>query len=223
LFGHILGPTTTSLAWKKARLIFITRDESMNTGASFNTERYLVEADREYSIVNHANVFSRGRLDDGTRLLIENMPTSTRYQRIVDLGCGNGLLGLTAASLNAQASVLFSDESYLAVACARENFISAFGTDRDADFKVTDCLQGIADESANLVLNNPPFHQQNTVGDAIAWKMFIEARRVLKPLGELWVVGNRHLAYHAKLKKLFGACEQIASNRKFVVLKAQKQ
>ncbi len=151
------------------------------------------------------------------------MPVSTRYQRIVDLGCGNGLVGLIAASLNAQASILFSDESYMAVACARENFSAAFGADRDADFKVTDCLQGIADESADLVLNNPPFHQQNTVGDAIAWKMFIEARRVLKPRGELWVVGNRHLAYHARLKKLFGAGEVIASNRKFVVLKAVKQ
>ncbi len=223
LFEHILGPTTTSLAWKKARLIFVTRDESINAGASPDPDRFVVEADREYSIVSPANVFSRGRLDDGARLLIENMPVSTRYQRIVDLGCGNGLVGLIAASLNAQASVLFSDESYMAVASARENFSAAFGDDRDADFKVTDCLQGIADESADLVLNNPPFHQQNTVGDAIAWKMFIEARRVLKPLGELWVVGNRHLAYHARLKKLFGACEQIASNRKFVVLKAIKQ
>jgi 16S rRNA (guanine1207-N2)-methyltransferase len=223
LFEHILGPTTTSLAWKKARLIFVTRDESINAGASPDPDRFVVEADREYSIVSPANVFSRGRLDDGTRLLIENMPVSTRYQLIVDLGCGNGLVGLIAASLNAQASVLFSDESYMAVASARENFSAAFGDDRDADFKVTDCLQGIADESADLVLNNPPFHQQNTVGDAIAWKMFIEARRVLKPLGELWVVGNRHLAYHARLKKLFGACEQIASNRKFVVLKAIKQ
>ena len=223
LFENILGPTTTSLAWKKARLIFVTRDESINAGASPDPDRFVVEADREYSIVSPANVFSRGRLDDGTRLLIENMPVSTRYQRIVDLGCGNGLVGLIAASLNAQASVLFSDESYMAVASARENFSAAFGDDRDADFKVTDCLQGIADESADLVLNNPPFHQQNTVGDAIAWNMFIEARRVLKPLGELWVVGNRHLAYHASLKKLFGACEQIASNRKFVVLKVIKQ
>ena len=223
LFEANLGPTTTSLAWKKARLVFVTRDESINAGASPDLDSFVVEADREYSIVNHASVFSRGRLDGGSRLLIENMPVSTRYQRIVDLGCGNGLLGLIAASLNAQASVLFADESYMAVACAQVNFIAAFGADRDADFKVTDCLQGIAEKSADLVLNNPPFHQQNTLGDAIAWKMFLEARRVLKPLGELWVVGNRHLAYHAKLKKLFGACKQIASNRKFVVLKAIKQ
>ncbi|MFA9418935.1 MAG: methyltransferase [Gammaproteobacteria bacterium] len=223
LFENILGPTTTSRAWKKSRLIFTTRDESMNGGVSPYPDRYLIEADREYSIISHANVFSRDRLDDGSRILIENMPVSEHYQRIVDLGCGNGLLGLVAASLNQQASLLFTDESYMAVASARENFIDAFGRNRSVEFEVTDCLQGVTDESADLVLNNPPFHQQNTVGDAVAWKMFGDARRVLKPGGELWVVGNRHLAYHAKLKKLFGNCELIASNRKFVVLRATKQ
>jgi 23S rRNA (guanine1835-N2)-methyltransferase len=223
LFEKILGPATTSLAWKKSRLIFTARDESMNEGVSPYPDRYLIDADREYSIISHANVFSRHHLDGGSRILIENMPVSGRYRRIVDLGCGNGLLGLVAASLNPQASLLFTDESYMAVTSARENFIAAFGPDRSAEFEVTDCLQGVADESADLVLNNPPFHQQNTVGDAIAWKMFVEARRVLKPGGELWVVGNRHLAYHAKLKKLFGDCELIASNRKFVVLRATKQ
>jgi len=223
LFEKILGPATTSLAWKKSRLIFTRRDESINEGASPYPDRYIVEADREYSIISHANVFSRHRLDGGSRILIENMPVSERYQQIIDLGCGNGLLGLVAASLNRQASLIFTDESYMAVASARENFIAAFGRDRSAEFEVTDCLQGVADASTDLVLNNPPFHQQNTVGDAIAWKMFVEARRVLKPGGELWVVGNRHLAYHARLKKLFGGCELIASNRKFVVLRATKQ
>jgi len=36
------------------------------------------------------------------------------------------------------------------------------------------------------------------------------------------VVGNRHLGYHAKLKKLFGNCETVAANRKYVILKAIK-
>jgi 23S rRNA (guanine1835-N2)-methyltransferase len=223
LFENILGPTTTSLAWKKSRLIFTTRDETRNEGVSPYPDHFTVEADREYSIISHANVFSRDHLDDGSRILIENIPVSERYQHIVDLGCGNGLLGLVAASLNPQASILFTDESYMAVASARGNFSTAFGPGRSAEFEVTNCLQGVADQSAELVLNNPPFHQQNTVGDAIAWRMFVETKRVLKAGGELWVVGNRHLAYHAKLKKLYGNCEQIASNRKFVVLKAIKQ
>ena len=222
LFEKILGPTTTSLAQKKSRLIYTTRDTSMNQGESPYPDQFTLEADREYSIISHASVFSRDHLDAGSRLLIENILVSEHYQQIVDLGCGNGLLGLVAASLNPQAHVVFTDESWMAVASARENFTSAFGRDRNADFKVTDCLQGIADESTDLILNNPPFHQQTSTGDAIAWQMFTEARRVLKRGGELRVVGNRHLAYHAKLKKLFGNCELVASNRKFVVLRVVK-
>ncbi len=222
LFEKILGPTTTSLAKKKSRLIFVTRDESIKEGQSPYPDKYIVEADREYTVSSHANVFSRDRLDNGSRLLIENIPLSVNYRQIVDIGCGSGLLGLIAASLNPQATVLFTDESYMAVASAEENFVAAFGDNRKANFEVTHCLQGVADESKDLVLNNPPFHQQNATGDAIAWQMFIDARRVLKSKGELRVVGNRHLGYHAKLKNLFGNCELIASNRKFVVLKAIK-
>ncbi len=223
LFEKILGPTTTSLAKKKSRLIFVARDESINEGQSPYPEEFIVEADREYTVTSHANVFSRDRLDNGSRLLIENIPVSDGYQQIVDLGCGNGLLGLIAASLNERATVLFTDESYMAVASAKHNFVAAFGDHRHADFKVTNCLQGIADKSKDLVLSNPPFHQHNATGDAIAWQMFIDARRVLKPQGELRVVGNRHLGYHSKLKNLFGNCELVASNRKFVILKAVKR
>ncbi len=223
LFEKILGPTTTSLAKKKSRLIFVARDESINEGQSPYPEEFIVEADREYTVTSHANVFSRDRLDNGSRLLIENIPVSDGYQQIVDLGCGNGLLGLIAASLNERATVLFTDESYMAVASAKHNFVAAFGDHRHADFKVTNCLQGIADKSKDLVLSNPPFHQHNAIGDAIAWQMFIDARRVLKPQGELRVVGNRHLGYHSKLKNLFGNCELVASNRKFVILKAVKR
>jgi len=223
LFEKILGPTTTSLAKKKSRLIFVTRDGSINDGQSPYPDQFIVEADREYTVTSHANVFSRDRLDNGSRLLIENIPVSGDYQQIVDLGCGNGLLGLIAASLNERATVLFTDESYMAVASAKHNFVAAFGDHRHAEFEVANCLQGVADESKDLVLNNPPFHQHNATGDAIAWQMFIDARRVLKPQGELRVVGNRHLGYHSKLKNLFGNCELVASNRKFVILKAIKR
>ena len=223
LFESILGPTTTSLAWKKSRLIYVTRDQALNQGQSPYPDSFIVEADREYTIINHANLFSRDKLDSGSRLVIENMPASEKYRHIVDLGCGNGILGLIAASLNPEAKLIFTDESYMAIDSARINFEAAFGKNREAEFTVTNCLQGIANESVDLVLNNPPFHQQTSVGDTIAWQMFIEARKALKPGGELWVVGNRHLAYHAKLKKIFGHCEQVESNKKFVFLKAVKQ
>lgn len=222
LFETILGPTTTTRAWKKSRLIKTERDHSMNEGQSRFPQCYQLVVDREYQISNHASLFSRDRLDQGSRFLIENMPVAENYKCIVDLGCGNGVLGIIAASLNPQASLLFSDESHMAMASAEENFRHAFTQQREAVFLAGDCLQTLVPNSRDLVLNNPPLHQQHNNSDAIAWNMFKDARRVLVVGGELWVVGNRHLGYHAKLKKLFGNCETRAGNKKYVILKATK-
>jgi 16S rRNA (guanine1207-N2)-methyltransferase len=54
-------------------------------------------------------------------------------------------------------------------------------------------------------------------------RMFSDARDALRPGGELWVIGNRHLGYHVKLRRLFGNSELIASDPKFVVLRAVKK
>lgn len=222
LFEQIIGPVETTRAFKKSRLIMAERDLSLCDGESPYPDFYELEVDRLYRITNHAGVFSREHLDQGSRLLIEWMPQSDSYRDIVDLGCGNGVLGIVAASLNPQSSLVFSDESYMAIASASDNFRGAFGSHRQASFLVDDCLSRLQDNSQDLVLNNPPFHQQHNVGDAIAWHMFLDARRVLRPGGELWLVANRHLGYHAKLKKIFGSCETVGGNSKFVVLKARK-
>lgn len=221
LFEKILGPTTTSLARKKSRLIFCQYDEYLVPPVNKYPKQYLLE-NTQYVITNHANVFSREKLDIGTRFFIQHLPANKRYQSIIDLGCGNGIVGLIAAEKNPAATLTFVDESHMAVASAKENFTRAF-PDRSAFFKVTDCLNGVTEASADLILNNPPFHQQTAIGDFIAWQMFKEAKQVLKAGGEMWVIGNRHLGYHIKLKQLFGNCLTIASNKKFIILKAIKE
>jgi 16S rRNA (guanine1207-N2)-methyltransferase len=52
--------------------------------------------------------------------------------------------------------------------------------------------------------------------------MFRDSHKHLIEGGALCVVGNRHLGYHVLLKKLFGNCETINSDSKFVVLRARK-
>ena len=88
-------------------------------------------------------------------------------------------------------------------------------------FSLTD-VEGLSHTAASvdLVLCNPPFHQDNAINDDVAWQMFTESKAVLVKGGELWVIGNRHLGYHAKLKHLFGNCEVVASNKKFTLLKS---
>jgi 16S rRNA (guanine1207-N2)-methyltransferase len=108
----------------------------------------------------------------------------------------------------------------MAVASARDNFHRALGQERHAMFRVGDGLTDFESASADIIFCNPPFHQQNTVGDQIADSMFKQSRRVLRKGGELWVIGNRHLAYHLSLSRLFGAHTVVAANSKFVILKA---
>lgn len=226
LFERILGPTRTSLAEKKARLIFCTPRPSVERPANPWPYSYDlpdgIGAVSGRTVVNHAGVFCADRLDIGTRFLLGHLPGSKGAQRVVDLGCGNGVVGTAMALANPEAEVLFVDESFQAVASAEATY-KANGVPGHAEFRVGDGLAGVPAGSVDLVLNNPPFHSHQATTDATAWRMFTGARRALRPGGELWVIGNRHLGYHVKLRRLFGNSRLVASDSKFVVLKAVKK
>ncbi|EDR3714733.1 23S rRNA (guanine(1835)-N(2))-methyltransferase RlmG [Salmonella enterica subsp. enterica serovar Abony] len=221
LFEKVLGPTTTTLAWKKARLINCTFSHPQLADAP-QTLSWKLE-DTGWTIHNHANVFSRTGLDIGARFFMQHLPENLDGE-IVDLGCGNGVIGLSLLAKNPQANVVFVDESPMAVDSSRlnveTNLSEAF---ERCEFMINNALSGVEPFRFNAVFCNPPFHQKHALTDNIAWEMFHHARRCLKINGELYIVANRHLDYFHKLKKIFGNCATIATNNKFVILKAVKQ
>ncbi|MFF3394111.1 methyltransferase [Streptomyces sp. NPDC002669] len=227
LFERIIGPTRTSLAVRKARLILCTPDPGLARTPSPWPRRYELPEDvgpvSGRTVVNHAGIFCADRLDIGTRFFLGHLPVRSGPDRVVDLGCGNGVLGLAAALANPEASVTFIDESYQAVASAEETFRANTGPEAEAEFRVGDGLADVPPASVDLVLNNPPFHSHQATTDATARTMFHGARAALRPGGELWVVGNRHLGYHTQLRRVFGNCATVAGNPKFVVLRAVKR
>jgi 16S rRNA (guanine1207-N2)-methyltransferase len=221
LLERIIGNTNTSLAQKKARLIFVTLNSNLPAPQNPYPIQYVLE-NTDYLITNHANVFSREKLDIGTRFFLEHLPQSENYHDIIDLGCGNGIVGLCAAEKNPLAQIHFVDESFMAIESARENFERAF-KNRIGQFHIGDCLTDFATNSADLILCNPPFHQQHVIGDFIAQTMFKQAKNVLRQNGELWVIGNRHLNYGVLLARLFGKqnVKLIAQNNKFQIWQAR--
>jgi len=220
LFEKILGATTTSLARKKARLIYCTFS-APELKADDVIARWQLDG-TPYQIHNHANVFSRGGLDVGARFFLQHLPSDLEGE-IVDLGCGNGVIGLMALQQNPLSQVHFVDESYMAVASSRMNIEVNCPQDRErSTFHVNNSLAGYPSDRLHAVLCNPPFHQQSAVTDHIAWQMLRDARRCLQDGGELRIVGNRHLDNYHKMKKLFGNCTTVASNQKFVVLRSVK-
>ncbi|WP_165744318.1 methyltransferase [Pseudoalteromonas sp. Z9A6] len=219
-FEQFIGETKTSLAVKKSRLILSTAKGGYKA-ADFPVTWELEGT--EFNITNHANVFSRDSLDIGARFFFNYLPETPKAKSIIDLGCGNGVVGLMTLARCPNASVTFVDESYMAVESARLNVEINLGDKFDnCEFIENDCLTGFERDSVDMVLCNPPFHQAQAVTDHIAWQMFKQAKDTLKEGGELRIIGNRHLDYHDKLNRMFGNCKLLGSNKKFVVLSATK-
>jgi len=219
LLEQYIGPVQASLAQKKARLLTATVAERPAARSPYPT-RYQLDTP-VLELLNHANVFCRDGLDIGTRAFLPHLPRDLGNARVADLGCGNGVLGIASALANPQAHYTLVDESYMAVQSAQENWQAALG-DRAVTVLAGDGLAGVEKQSLDVVLCNPPFHQQQVVGDFLAWRMFQQAREALVVGGALYIVGNRHLGYHSKLARLFRGVEQVAATPKFVILKARK-
>lgn len=219
LLEQYLGPVQASLAVKKARLLLCT-PEPRPAPVSPYPSRYHLDSP-VLQLVNHANVFCREGLDIGTRAFLPHLPGNLGRARVADLGCGNGVLAIVSALANPEAEYTLVDESFMAVQSAEENWRAALG-ERPVTIRAADGLAGQAPASLDVVLCNPPFHQQQVVGDFLAWRMFQQAHAALAHGGALWIVGNRHLGYHAKLKRLFREVQQVGATPKFVILRARK-
>ena len=229
---EVIGPTKRCRATKRARHLVSEFDAALDVGLNPWPLSWRAHG---ATLVNHGGGFSPTKLDIGTGFLLNNVADFCELVepggdtlRMVDLGCGNGVIGLRVAQdaigRGQPVSVTAIDDSALAIAATTASWVQT-GLDDSASIVTAHehrMTSVIDPESVDLVVVNPPFHEDHTISDDTAWSMFVAARGVLVPGGALVVVGNRHLAYHAKLAKIFGGTEVLASNKKFVAHLARR-
>jgi 16S rRNA (guanine1207-N2)-methyltransferase len=145
-------------------------------------------------------VFSAGRLDAGTAMLLSCLADQPDPRRVVDLGCGAGHLALTALMLWPQASAVLADGDWRAVACARENSRALNLADR-TETHWWDAREPVPASDCDLALVNPPFHVDVDRDFGPAQAMFQGLRKCLGPHGRALVVANRKLPYESELEK----------------------
>jgi 23S rRNA (guanine1835-N2)-methyltransferase len=218
-----------SLAHKRARLIRVSPPGKPDSGEPVALLSYIVAADlarapHDLELNSMPGTFAHGKLDLGARALLEVLNLPSQVDTMLDYGCGTGVLGIVAGLRHTEAQMTFVDDAAAAMVSTRLNVAQHFDSERALRTTLLeqDSLADVVSNSQSVVLNNPPFHDAGTRTSFVARTMFKSALRVLKPSGELWVVGNRHLGYERMLNQVFGSCEQMSTNSKFVVLRAKK-
>jgi 16S rRNA (guanine1207-N2)-methyltransferase len=180
--------------------------------------RFEVElGDRTIVLDTQAGVFARDKVDVGTRLLLDVLPDEVGG-RVLDVGCGAGVIGIAAALLGADA-VDLTDANLLAVETATWN-VTRLGLDRCC-VVAGDTYDAVRGSEYNLIVSNPPFHRGKAIDFSVADRLIDEAPFHLAEDGTLLVVANAFLAYGKRIASRFGVVETVAATRQYHVIRAR--
>jgi 16S rRNA (guanine1207-N2)-methyltransferase len=168
-------------------------------------------------LTTQTGVFSHKAVDPGTRLLIEAMHVSPTA-KVLEIGCGYGVIGIVAAKLAVRGQVTMVDPDVRATRLSQRN-LDANGV-TNAEVVLGDGVLDLPPKvKYDVVVTNPPTHSGREVLDEIV----AGAYKVLRPRGQLFLVINRLLSLRREIEDVFGGAEAVAHSKGYVVLKAVKQ
>lgn len=180
---------------------------------------HIVAGERDYDLVTKPGVFSWRSLDAGTELLLSHL-TVRGNDRILDVGCGYGILGMHAATQAPKGEAVLVDVDSLACDCTRENLARNGIT--NARVVLGDGVTGSGCQDRTLVISNPPFHSGYAVDLGATARFIRESRAALVRGGRLILVANQFLPYDRAMREVFGQVEILARTRSYRVLSATK-
>ena len=157
------------------------------------------------------NVFSPSNIDKGTLAMLAQVNFSEE-DKILDLGCGYGIVGIFANKLSACANIVMCDNSDDAIALSEIN--AKRNGAQDVKIIQSDGLSNISEEGFTLILSNPPYHVDFSVP-----KKFIEqGYKKLLTGGKMYMVTKRKDWYKNKLISIFGGVKIIEIDGYFIFI-----
>jgi 16S rRNA (guanine1207-N2)-methyltransferase len=170
-------------------------------------------------LFSRPGVFSWEHLDEATAILADVMQVAPGDD-VLDLGCGSGPLGITAARLSGTGRINLVDIDSEAVRCAERAVAMAGLT--NCEVNASDAAATVRDLRFDVVVTNPPFHVGKATDLDVPTQFILDAHAVLKPGGSLQLVANRTLPYERLVHQCFGNLTTLHDGPRFKVLFAQR-
>ncbi|GGI39735.1 class I SAM-dependent methyltransferase [Mammaliicoccus stepanovicii] len=178
--------------------------------------------DTKLSFLTDHGVFSKGKIDFGSDLLIStflNLNPPGPKKRILDVGCGYGPIGLTCAKVLPHSEVTLVDVNERALGLASDN--QKHNHIDNVEVKVSNCLDNMIDKTFDFVLTNPPIR----AGKEVVHRILEQSVDVLVSGGALYVVIQKKQGMPSakkKMQEIFGNAEIVEKSKGYYILKSVK-
>ena len=171
--------------------------------------------DGPLQLISLPGVFSHGRLDRGTALLLKHLD-KLPSGHLLDFGCGAGVLGATLKRRYPDSQVSLLDVDAFAIASSR---LTLAANGLEAEVLAGDGINA-APSGLAAILSNPPFHQGVHTSYAATEQLLREATSHLQSRGEIRLVANSFLQYQPLIEKHLGPCSTLAAADGFHIYRA---
>lgn len=201
----LFGSVDTAAVGKRCRVLSADRPES-STGLRSGLEAWEREGPRGWK--SYPGVFAASALDEGTALLLANLPEITARMRVLDFGCGSGWIAARVLESCNTCDVDLLDIDAFAIAAAHANVPR--GT----------CILGGLDEAPgpyDVILSNPPYHAGKGQHLGVLNDLIDRGAGILTPSGELRFVVQRRLSVEDALAQRFRHVRRVADRGVFRV------
>lgn len=187
-----------------------------NVDLKSNIEKYKTRIfDKEFCFNTDNGVFSKSKLDFGTRCLLENLPLEEIKGEILEVGCGYGVIPIILTRIvdkieSFDAVDVNKRALHLAEMNKKENFAPK------VNFFLSDCYKNI-NKKYDVIISNPPIR----AGKNIVYEIVMNARNYLKEDGKLFIVINKDQgakSLYKDLEKVY-KCEPINKKKGFWIIK----